>query len=58
MRVTHIKSGDFCATCGKETNKVYRMNLGTYSSEFDLCEKCMKKLHKQIGHALDRRAEK
>lgn len=61
MRITHIKSGEFCYICGKEIDMVYRMNIGTsgtYSSEFDLCEKCMKKLHKQIGKALDRRAEK
>ena len=54
MRVALIKSGDFCAVCGKETNKVYRINFGTYSSEIDLCEKCMAKLYKQMGKAIDK----
>ena len=57
MRVTHIKSGDFCLTCGKEIDKAYRINFGTPAAEFDLCDKCIKKLRKQIGKVLDRRTD-
>ena len=53
MRVTHIKSDDFCFTCGKEIDKAYQINLGTSATEFDLCDKCIKKLHKQIGKTLN-----